>query len=264
MKYSLLLLITLLLFSCSVTKRKVLPGYHIDWNNSTSSISIDNNENKDEIKNNSKTIQASSTSNENLVLFQSLEDSIIEKCDTIVLLDGTKISAEIKKSTPKTIDYIKCGDETNFIIKLYKSNIHSIKYATKTDEKGNVLAEAKEVNIQSEKEEIEKKKNEIEKNESGKIIEPVGWLSFRFLAVSLALFLVVFISPLTGTLLSLLSTLGLLFLFISFILSCISTFKINKNPSLYKKTLYIKFTLFVSTFILTMLLSMLIFFTHKY
>ena len=55
-------------------------------------------------------------------------DSFIEKCDNIILQDGTEISAKVLEITPDLVKYKKCTNLEGPIVSIYKSKILMIRY----------------------------------------------------------------------------------------------------------------------------------------
>lgn len=121
--------------SCTITKRKYLPGYSVDFKKN---LHTDGSQNKNEAvvfenKGSEKdSVMSKQVSNDELVGSSSkvMMDSIKntpEICDTIILDDGKVIIGKIKYASNK-VNYRKCGD----INGMYKSKsiqiVSKIKY----------------------------------------------------------------------------------------------------------------------------------------
>ena len=147
MKLFTISLLTLLVFSCTITKRRVLPGYHINWG-------------KHELSQHKENIQ-DTENNESDSYFLKVENNIENQkttiststCDTIRLQDGSVILGKIISLDSKIIEYKSCQDESSFIYKIYKSTIKSISYAN-----GVVYNHTTETEITEKRKQLEEKR----------------------------------------------------------------------------------------------------------
>lgn len=227
-------LISIILFSCSVEKRAHLSGYHIEWKNtkvetlnSTAERTV--NRNKQNLSDNLKKSTA-----DDKVLFQEKElvwdtqsmldtgkqqvdSSKIAKCDTISLKNGTKILAKVTEITLDEVRYKNCDYIDGPSISVAKSKISYIKY--KTGKKENIIYE-------------DVRKDAIK--EPKKKFEFIGLGAF-LLAVANAIFGILLISA------GLLSELYIIPAFIgisAIALAIYSIYTYHKNPGVYSKNAF--------------------------
>jgi hypothetical protein len=118
--------ICLLSISCSVTKRQHLSGFHSRWHNN--SFEVISNQYFNESSDLSSDLNSTFEPNFLTTLSNTSQISPSSICDSIFLSDGTIILAIVKRVEAKTIEYTKCGEESTFLHKIYKSTIKSIKY----------------------------------------------------------------------------------------------------------------------------------------
>ena len=147
MKSFTIILLTLIIFSCTITKRRVLPGYHINWGKHELS------QNKEDVKE----IENQQHDSYFLKLVNQIENqkTIISTstCDTIRLQDGSVILGKIISLDSKIIEYKSCENESSFIHKIYKTTIKSISYAN-----GIVYNHTTETEITEKRKQLEEKR----------------------------------------------------------------------------------------------------------
>jgi hypothetical protein len=148
MKLFTIILLPLIIFSCTITKRRVLPGYHVNWGKSELSI------NKEDLKSVKYDSDFSDLKNKNEIQKISISPSK-SVCDTIFLLDGSSILGKIISLDSKIIEYKSCEDESSFINKIYKSKIKSISYSN-----GVVYKHESETEIKEKRKQLEEKHTE--------------------------------------------------------------------------------------------------------
>ncbi|MCE2743953.1 MAG: hypothetical protein LW701_10360 [Fluviicola sp.] len=152
MKSFTIILLTLIIFSCTITKRRVLPGYHVNWGKSELSI------NKEDLKSVKYDSDFSDLKNKNEIEKISISPST-SVCDTIFLLDGSSILGKIISLDSKIIEYKSCQDESSFIHKIYKTTIKSISYSN-----GVVYKHESETEIKEKRKQLEEKHTETIKS----------------------------------------------------------------------------------------------------
>ena len=141
-KKLILLFPILILFNCSLQKRKYQSGYFISWNKNINNLSIAKNENQKEFNVQKKEIKYGDTSFEKDItasannkitkIFNSTIKYNLEfpdSCDEIIYNDGNKLKAKITEINSTEILYKKCDfiDGPTFIDK--QNKVFMIKYA---------------------------------------------------------------------------------------------------------------------------------------
>ena len=148
-KKIILLLPILLLFNCSIQKRKYQSGYFLSWNKhlNKNDLSIAKNEKqkefnvyKNEIKSNNtdfeKDITTFADNKINIIFNNSIKNNLAfpDSCDEIIYKDGSEIKAKITEINTSEIRYKKCDfiDGPTFVDN--KNKVFMIKYANGTSE----------------------------------------------------------------------------------------------------------------------------------
>jgi hypothetical protein len=245
-------LLCLLVFSCSITKRRVLPGYHVNWGKSELSI------NKEDLKSVKYDSDFSDLNNKNEIQNISISTST-SICDTIFLLDGSSMLGKIISLDSKIIEYKSCQEESSFINKMYKSKIKSISFSN-----GIIYNIETEIEMKEKRKKLEKKHTETIKktNTNGLTIDEENKIKYikrsnnftfiLFLSLLATIFFLFFNSYLILiSLLILIFTIIILF----FIESKISKYdKISQKDKIFEKNGQNSIMLFLPTFISSILL----------
>ncbi len=149
MKNILLVLPLLLIFSCSVQKRKYQKGYYVDWHQGAGSSKekkapLVKGSEKKEIVAQEITLPSIADPEMIVSVHDNIGKSVFKKkkmpligdepCDDIIFKDGSEIKGKIVEVTPTEIKYKKCDllDGPNYVAK--KSEVFMIKYANGTRE----------------------------------------------------------------------------------------------------------------------------------
>jgi TM2 domain-containing membrane protein YozV len=145
-----LVIISSLITSCSIEKRKYLSGYYINGfkkrNNVSNLINPVNESTKININDSEKSLDlifASSETN-NYQLFN--KKYFTEKCDILVFKNGNEVEVKITELDPKQIKYKKCGDIDGITYTVYKSDVVFIRHLDGTKEVFEQKAEELEKN----------------------------------------------------------------------------------------------------------------------
>jgi len=150
MKKILLLLPLLLIFSCSVQKRKYQKGYHFTWNRTANKVKEkrDSPAHNQHHKKESRPEKITSPANEYPEIIVAKDNHLTAKelnkkknaligaepCDEIIFRDGSEVKAKLTENTDTEIRYKKCDalDGPTYIAK--KSDVFMVKYANGTRE----------------------------------------------------------------------------------------------------------------------------------
>lgn len=151
MKKIFLLLPLLLLFSCSIQKRKYQKGYYVNWHNNhtqtdklaktdadkkriTDSKPYNGSTEVSENKQEELTVSAKNDFGITEHIKTKKQSAKDEPCDLIIFKDGSEVSAKVSEITSTEVKYKKCEmeDGPNYVVK--KSELFMIKYANGTRE----------------------------------------------------------------------------------------------------------------------------------
>ncbi len=129
MRKTLLLLsvITLLLSSCSITKRKYLPGYSIQWNKHK--VVPKTEEHKDNTPTDKSATASIDTKSDIIATPPPYAVVDTPQCDEITLLNGTLIKGKVEEIGVDEIKYKDCDNLSGPIIDADKSTVFMIRYA---------------------------------------------------------------------------------------------------------------------------------------
>lgn len=139
----------LILFSCSVQKRKYQKGFYVSNNKhaKTKSTSLNKENKKNELAlktsilhfNSEKDAELTASINNNtsflerkpINLYSRINDSL---CDKITLKNGDEIYVNVLELTPALIKYKKCNEPESPLYIVKKTEVFSIKYSNGTKE----------------------------------------------------------------------------------------------------------------------------------
>ncbi len=139
----------LLLFNCSLQKRKYQPGYFFSWNKglNKTDLSVSKNEKQKEFNvyknenkinniNFEKDITTFADNKINIIINKTVKNSLAfpDSCDEIIYKDGTEIKAKVIEINTSEIRYKKCNflEGPTFVDK--QNKIFMIKYSNGTSE----------------------------------------------------------------------------------------------------------------------------------
>ena len=147
MKKLLFILPVLLIFSCTVQKRKYQHGYYVSWHKKyskkeTTSLASTTKNKEAKSENPEKTNmneQLFASVNNDLSSLKLIKSSYLvsppeDSCDVLIFKDGAEIKAKIKEIDANEIRYKRCDSQDGPMYVCRKSEIFMIKYSNGTRE----------------------------------------------------------------------------------------------------------------------------------